>query len=271
MTGARRMMWRCGCFVLAFAGSLSLGASTDEAALLDLWKQQTATPEQHEALEKACQAFAAAHPADALLPLVHDIEAWHRLREGNRSEAIRLMEPYLSAPVGPVTEGARLVALGWLTRLDREQVASALQAYYRQEIAYPKSLDALMAKGKAPLEVRFPATDRFGKPWAYALTGFAKVAGFADQKYSLQSAALGDTSDFKTALALPYAARLTATAVQVLANPGNTVAVKFTLGNSGRSAVVGVGQTSGDLHLAFVGTQILVVCDYTHWKLLPKP
>ena len=145
-----------------------------------------------------------------------------------------------------MNDGARHLAAGWLTRVDREQVAAALQAYYREQIAYPKTLDQLAGRPRSP-----PPTDRLGKPWNYKLTGFSKVPGFTDQKYSLQSATLGDVSDFKTAVQLPYASRIVAVPLQVLPAPGNTQAVKFNLGGS--AAVVGVGQAAGDLFLAYVG------------------
>lgn len=237
--------------------------AADEDALLELWKQHLATPEDHEAVLKACSEFAVEHAVDPLLPIVRGLETWHKLRAGRRSEALQGMATDATAPAGAVHDGARRIALGWITRVDREQVAAALQVYYRKQVAYPKSLDQL------PADARPPLNDRFGKPWNYKLTGFAKVPGFADQKYSLQSAALGDTSDFKAAVQLPYAARIAAVPVQILAAPGNTQAVKFNLGGS--AAVVGVGQSAGDLYLAFVGAKIVVVCDYTHWKILSRP
>lgn len=249
--------------VLAVCGLSFAARAAEEDALQELWKQHAATPDDHEAVIKACQGFAAAHAADPLVPMVRGLEAWHRLRSGRRGEALQIFAADLAAPAGPVTDGARRVAQGWMTRGDRDQAAAALQAYYRKKVAYPKSLDQL------PLDGRPPLNDRFGKPWNYKLTGFGKVPGFIDQKYSLQSAVLGDVSDFKAAMDLPYAARITAVPQQVLTLPGNTQAVKFNV--AGSAAVVGVGQASGDLFLAFVGAKIIVVCDYTHWKILPRP
>ena len=237
--------------------------AAEEGALLDLWTQHLETPDDHEAVIKACRDFAKAHPDDPLLPVVRGLEAWRQLRTDHRAEALQLMTAELTAPPNAVTEGARRVALGWMTRVDREQVAAALQAYYRKQVAYPKSLEQL------PAIPRPPMNDRFGKPWNYKLTGFAKLPGFTDQKYSLQSAFLGDSSDFKTAVKLPYAARISATPVQVVAGPGNLPAVKFNV--AGAAPVIGVGQGAGDLYLAFVGAKIVVVCDYTHWKIFPRP
>jgi len=263
---------KCPRFLLVVWAVLVCGISVraaDEDALLDLWKQHMATPDDHEAVMKACHDFAAAHAGDPLLPVARGFEEWHTLRAGHLPEALQMFEADLTVPAGTVNDGARRLALGWMTRADREQVAAALQAYYRKEIAYPKTLEQLASNPKLKSEPQQPFQDRFGKPWSYSLTGFAKLKGFADQKYSLQSAVLGDVSDLKTAVKLPYAARISAVPQQVIPAPGNTLAVKFNL--AGTTAVVGAGQATGALHVAFVGTKIIVVCDYTHWKIFPRP
>ena len=243
--------------------------AADEDGLLELWKQHMATPDDHATMMKACRAFAAAHAGDPLLPVVRGFEEWHMLHTGDGREALPMFEAELAAPVGPVTDGARRLALAWLTRSDREKVAAALQGYYRKEIAYPKTLEQLAANPKLKTAAQPPLQDRFGKPWNYSLTGFVKLKGFADQKYALRSMVLGDTSDLKFAATLPYGARIAAVPQQVIPAPGNTMAVKFNL--AGGTAVVGVGQATGDLHVAFVGAKIVVVCDYMHWKILPRP
>ena len=238
-------------------------AAAEEEALLQLWKSHVALPDDHAATIKACRDFAGAHAADPLLPVVRGLEAWHHWRAGRQVDALQMMAADLSAPPGAVNDGARRLAMGWITRVDREQLAGALQAHYRKQVAYPKTLDQL------PAEARSSPHDRFGKPWNYRLTGFAKLKGFTDQKYSLESVVLGDTSDLKTALKLPYAARLSAVPSQVLAGPSDLPAVKFNV--AGSAAVVGLGQAAGHLFLAFVGTHAVVVCDYTHWKVFPRP
>jgi hypothetical protein len=237
--------------------------AADEAALLGLWERHTEKPDDHPAMLKACGEFATAHADDPLLPVVRGIEAWHLMRTGRRTDALKMMTVDLSAPASPVNEGARRIAQGWLTRADRDDVAAALQTYYRKHVAYPKSLDQLPVEGRPPLN------DRFGKPWNYQLTGFAKLKGFADQKYSLLSPFLGDTSDFKAALKLAGGARISAEPMQLVAGPANTAAVKFKLPQG--ETVIGIGQAANDLYLAFVGTRIVIVCDYTHWKILPRP
>lgn len=249
--------------------------AADEDGLLELWKQHMAAPDDHEAVIKACREFSTAHAGDPLLPVVRGIEEWHTLRAGKQDEAFAMFEADLALPPAPLNDGARRIAFAWMTRKDREKVAAALQAYYRKEIAYPKTLEQIAAHPKLKSGPQPPATDRFGKPWNYTLTGFEnvkgfeKVKGFADQKYSLRSAVLGDVSDMKSAVKLPYAARISAVPTQVIPAPGDTLAVKFNL--AGKTAVVGGGTASGDLYVAFVGAKIIVVSDFTHWKIFPRP
>ncbi len=249
--------------------------AADEDGVLELWKQHMATPDDHEAVIAACREFSKAHAGDPLLPVVRGIEEWHTLRAGKRDEAFVMFEADLALPPSPVNDGARRIAFAWMTRKDREKVAAALQAYYRKEVAYPKTLEQIAAHPKLKSAPQPPFNDRFGKPWNYALTGFEKVKGFekvqgfADQKYSLRSTVLGDLSDLKSAEKLPYASRISAVPTQVIPAPGGTLAVKFTLGKT--TSVVGAGTATGDLHLAFVGAKIIVVCDFTHWKLFPRP
>lgn len=250
-------------FILAICACCISARAAREEALLDLWEQHMGKPDDHEAAIKACQDFAAAHAGDPLLPVARGFEEWHKLRLGRRAEVLQMFSADLNGPAGPVEEGARRIAQGWLTRADRDDVAAALQMFYRKQVAYPKSLDQL------PADARPPMNDRFGKPWIYTLTGFAKVPGFTDQKHSLVSPYLGDVSDFKAALKLPYAARLVGVPQQVQPGAGALRMVKFNL--PAGAMTIGAGQASGDFYVAFVGSKIIVVCDYTHWRIFPVP
>lgn len=249
--------------------SVTTSRAADEEGLLSLWKQHMTTPEDHEAVIKACRAFSSARASDPLSPVVRGIEAWHTLRDGRRQEAFAMWEADLGLPPSPLNDCARRLASGWLSRADREKVVSALQAYYRKEVAYPRDLAQISAHPRLKNEPKAPDTDRFGKPWSYALTGFQHVKGFPDQKYSLRSVVLGDLSDLKAAEKLPYGAKLLVTPQRVITMPDSTLAVSFSLGATSQLSLVGPG--TGDLHLAFVGTKFLVVCDHTHWKILPRP
>ncbi len=265
------------CFAVAMCAVFALAriaTAANEDALLELWQEHIAKPDDHDEAIKACRSFAKANASDPLLPIVEDIEAWHHFRVGRTAEALKLVEPHLTAPRGPVADASRAIAQGWFTRLDREKVAAALQFYYRKEVAYPKTLDLVAKHPKIPADVRPPFIDRFGQQWNYRLTGLTgslKATGFTDQKYSLQSMVLGDLSDMKSALAAPYASRIAAVPAQIVAAPGGASAVKFSSVGRGVTAIVAVGQASGDLHVAFAGAKIIAVSDFTHWKIFPKP
>ena len=128
------------------------------------------------------------------------------------------------------------------------------------------SLVAMPAAAARP-----PMTDRMGRPWSYRLVSLGKLSGLADQKYVLQSTALGELTELAAAVQAPYGSSIQAVPAQVLPAIGEIVPVKFKLSGKGGTAVVQAGQATGDLYLAFVGSKIVVVCDYTHWKILPRP
>jgi hypothetical protein len=243
--------------------------SADEDALVALWKQHMTTQEEHEAVIAACRTFVDSHPNDPLIVVARGIEAWRTLKTGNREEAFAFYASDLALPPSPLNDCARRLACGWMTRADHEKVESSLRAYYRKEIAFPSDLSQIASHPRFKTELKFPEMDRFGKPWIYTLKGLEKLKGFTDQRYTLRSAVLGDLSDLKSAAALPYASRISAVPQRVVAMPDNTTAVSFKNGTNTSLSLPGPG--AGDLHLAFIGYKIIVVCDHTHWKLLPRP
>lgn len=243
--------------------------AADEDALVALWRQHSTTSEDHETVIAACRVFTQSHPNDPLTVVARGIEAWRTLKAGNREEAFTLYASDLALPPSPLNDCAQRLAKAWMTRFDHEKLESALRTYYRREIAYPKDLSQIASHPRFKDEPKPPETDRFGKPWIYALTSLDKLKGFNDQRYTLRSVILGDLSDLKTAAALPYGARLVSVPLRVVAMPDNTPAVSFKTGTSTALSLPGPG--TGDLHLAFIGYKIIVVCDHTHWKLLPRP
>jgi hypothetical protein len=253
-------------FLVTIGGTVR---AADEEGLVALWKQHMTARDDHEAVIAGCRAFSATHASDPLLPVARGIEAWRTLCAGKREEALAMYEADLVLPPSPMNECARRLANGWMTRFDREKVAASLQAYYRKEVAYPKDLAQITTHLRLRHEAKPPETDRFGKTWNYTLTGFEKLKGLTDQKYSLGSSVLGDLSELKVAERLPYGARITAVPQRVITLPGNTEAVSFSLGTTSLLSMLGPGV--GDLHLAFIGTKIIVVCDHTYWKIFPRP
>lgn len=252
-----------------FFVSVHSARSADEEGLISLWRQHLMAPDNHELAVKTCEAFVAAHPGDPLVPVARGVEAWHKLRDGRRSEASAIWEADLSLPSSPLNDCARRLAFGWMSRFDREKVVEALQVYYRKEIAYPKELAQISVLPGLKNGPKPPETDRFGKPWSYTLTGFEKTKGFKDQKYSLRSVVLGDLSELNAAEKLAYGSKIVAVPQRIVTMPNNTLGISFNVGSSVLLSMVGPG--AGDLHLAFVGNKCIVVCDHTHWKILPRP
>jgi hypothetical protein len=257
-----------GAVLLVFV-SVNTARAADEEGLISVWRQHLIAPDDHAVAIKACEAFVAAHPADPLVPVARGIEAWHKLRDGRRSEASAIWEADLSLPSSALNDCARRLAFGWMSRFDREKVVEALQAYYKKEVAYPKELSQISIHPGLKNGPKPPETDRFGKPWSYTLTGFEKTKGFKDQKYSLRSAVLGDLSELNAAEKLAYGSKIIAVPQRVVTLPNNTLGISFNVGSGVLLSMVGPG--AGDLHLAFVGNKFIVVCDHTHWKILPRP
>jgi len=245
--------------------------AANEAGLLKIWNQHIATPQDHDAVIKSCSTFITDYPSDPLKPIAQDIDAWHKWQAGREKEAWAIMESHLNAPVDPVNDGARLVAKGWFSRLDREKVVAALLKYYRNEVKFPESLEGVYTHAKIPATLQPPRADRFEKPWVYQLNGTQKIRGFLNQKYALSSSELGDFSDLKKALAAPYAAQIVVKPVQVLSPSGDVTPVKFSISDKNITALLTPGKSVKDFYLAYAGAQIIVVCDHMHWKVFPKP
>ncbi len=264
-------MW-CALSAFLIFGPLAPSVhAANEAGLLKVWNQHMASPQDHEAVIKTCSTFITDNPSDPLKPIVQDIEAWHKLQSGREKEAWQTMNDHLAAPSTAVNDGASLLAKSWLTRHDRENVAAALQKFYRNEVCYPESLDAIYSHAKIPAADHPPRTDRFGKPWVYQLSGTQKIAGFLNQKYALSSSELGDFSELKKTLAAPYAAQILVKPLQVLPPLGDVTPVKFSTPEKNVTVLLTPGKSTKDFHLAYAGTQIIVICDHAHWKVFPKP
>ena len=119
------------------AAQMSTARSANEDALLELWTQHLASPDDHAGVVKSCTLYSRQprRPSYSCRSRIR-VMAWVSGRP--HAEGVKLIEPDLVAPPGPVTDGARLVALGWMTRMDREKVAAALQLYIGRRSPYRK-------------------------------------------------------------------------------------------------------------------------------------
>ena len=256
------------CALLTLAGGLEVFAA-NETRFLEIWKRHELLPDKHDDIVALCGKFAEENPGDGLLEAVRSIEAWHHLAAGRQAEAWAIFESQCGLGSASVPSAASHVANGWLSRRDRENVEQALKAHYNQQISYPKSLGEITAHQPPPTKSPFPATDSFGAPWDYKLTG--KIPGFENQNYSLSSTHLGERSVLSSSLTLPYAAHLTAAPLAVLPGPGGESMVRFQDSETKAMATLAEGKSTAQFHLAHVGNRIVVVCDATHWKVFPKP
>ena len=56
---------------------------------------------------------------------------------------------------------------------------------------------------------------------------------------------------------------------QVFPGADSKPVVKFNI--AGKSAIIGLGQAGANVHLAFVGTKIVVIYTDTYWKICLRP
>jgi hypothetical protein len=254
------------------AAALWLGAAGSHAGereLWALWSQHLAATNAaaHVVVAESARRYEAALPADAFLPVVRSLAAWHWLQAGRTEDARAALEAALAPThtAGPLGEAAAGMAQRWLTRLDRDRVREALRVHYAAKVRFPERLDELRGPAAPPL------ADRWGKPWVYRLTRFEKVRGLAAQRYILESGTLGAASDLAAALREPYAGRLRLTAERVLTADGR-LAVQFrTLDAPPRDVTLTEGTAAGSVRLARVGESLLVLCDEEAWLVLRRP
>lgn len=256
----------CGVFFLAFAlACQAQSVKSDERGLWKVWCAGTNSAfEAAESLD-ACREFTASAPRDPLVVVVSGFAAWHYLKTGRTSEAVKLFTSLLveKEPATVIQKAGDKMARSWLTRLDREQVASALKKLYLRDIEFPATLEALKSLKDTPLP---PSTDRWGKPWSYRLE--SAIKGMAQHRYVLESATLAADSDLKKALKRPYADGLQLRAVRMVAGMADTVELKTSYGMTINRQL---GREANNGYLVYLGANILVLSDGNHWSVLPKP
>ncbi|MCX6993503.1 MAG: hypothetical protein NT011_10225 [Kiritimatiellaeota bacterium] len=274
-----RLLW----LAFALAGRLALGASeTQEKALWTLWSLQTNKPAQHEAIVAACQQMQKASPTNTLLPVVQGLAAWHSLRLGKTNEALVFLGEMAAttavAPATPTATATTVATAGaemgrrWLTRLDREKVRNALAAYYRQAVEYPINLQPLKKTMPGSKESPLPLTDRWGTPWQYQLTMFKVIKVARGQRYLLQSKTLGESSDLAKAMARPYAGHILFQPVSMTISGDGSQNIAFqTPGDRPEKILLSEGGQAAGITLTYIGTQILILCDGDHWRVVLKP
>ena len=259
-------------------------SAADERAVRSLWTIQASTTNDHAAVLAACEAFKQSYPVSPFGVVADTLGAWHLLKLGRTAEAATRLETIPRRSQESVTRGAYELAAAWLTRIDIARVQQALQLYYRREIGYPSTLADLAAYPKLATPQLFPLVDRWGLRWDYKLVGYRRLTGLRNQKYALRSQKLGAGSGLKEALAVPYGSQITLRMLRVRSTtPGREVvemeivsipaaaADGVTLPPRRHTVMAGVNTWSDGVFLAYVGRQVILVCDRSHWKVFPRP
>jgi hypothetical protein len=180
-----------------------------EDAFIRLWGLHRQAPDDHAAVAAACREALGRSASDKTplagryQPVVRTLEGWRLLQAGLTDEAATSFEAALSRGrtfADPLSAAADALARRWLSRIDRERVVAALQAYHREHVGFPAGLDVFQSW---PIERRPPLLDRIGDPWSYQLLGFRRLNAGGDQRYRLYSRSIGRaTSSLEAARAL---------------------------------------------------------------------
>ena len=239
----------------------------NENGLWLVWMSHTNAVTDHVAIAEAWQAFRTKAPADPLAVVAQGMEAWHLLQAGKTNDAARLLEPMVPLSGDALHKAGADMARGWLTRLDRELVRAALKRVYLRDVEFPASLEGIKTLKVVTLP---PFTDRWNQPWSYRPDGLPTIKGTMGQRYVLESARLGASSDLAEALAVPYASRITIEPVRIIGSAETGESVEFS-SSSRKSFALTVGTEMDGITFAFIGKNIIVLADKDHWRVVPKP
>lgn len=210
------------------------------------------------------------------------LASWHLLKLDRSAEARTLLKPYIKKTSDIFERGAQTVCAAWLARIDIQRVQQALQFYYRREIAYPETLDALAAYKALPEKMAFPMKDCWGENWNYQLVGYGQLPELLNQKYSLSFRQIEKNADLKKALALPYGSQIrirpTGLTSMIKGRENNEIEIEEPniQGADGkeqdkRTLMVNTGTRAHGSLIAYSGNYIFLVCDLYHWKVFLKP
>jgi hypothetical protein len=237
----------------------------NERGVWQIWAASTNAPDDHAAVVAACREFRTQAPQDPLVVVVTGMEAWRLLKMEHIKEATALLESMLVVPEhASYLQGAGAeLARAWLTRLDREKVRITLKKIYVRDIAFPATLEPIKTLKIAALP---PFTDRWGKPWVYRLE--SAIKGMTSQHYVLESLRLGERSDLAKMLTLPYAGQINLEPVRL--SPVSPDTVEF-MTKAGKSAFLQAGGALGGVTVAYLGSNLIVLADENHWRVVLKP
>lgn len=246
-------------------------AAGEERELWSLWNRHMADPANHADLVAACRSYAQELPQDSFLPVVRSLEAWHLLADGKHVEAARIFSTQLEKGGTPVEQAARHLARSWVTRIQHDLWVNALQSYYRKEVRYPDRLEEVTAHPRLPGADKLPLKDAWGRSWRYLPASFNGVEGFRGQKYTLECGSMPPPLTVADALKLPYAEGIQIQAKPVAGGAPGKSAVKLEIlegPGQGKTALGQVGQTVEGITVAHAGSNLVVLNDNLHWRIV---
>jgi len=241
-----------------------------EKALLDLWQAHIAASNNHTEAYTRCAEFAAKSQYYPLTMVAEGMAAWHMMKANEWTNALKLLTKMENiSPTFPLAEASSIMAKTWLTRIEREKVKKALKFYYRKNVEFPTTLEALQ---NLPPEIKPPFKDRFGKNWSYRIVNFKYLRGLKNQKYELLSTTLGNNSDLTNSLAKPYAGEIKLKPVKLITGtPGKETFSFERIGEKKETIFIAVGSKNNNVLFVFCGQEIIILSDGNHWSVLPRP
>jgi len=143
----------------------------------------------------------------------------------------------------PVTTGLREFAKLWLARVMMEEIDGALRRFYRREVRFPDSLEAVLSD--IPADAK---RDPWGEAWVYKTTSPTGFTKFARQRYQLGPTRQPLLSSLRDAVK----SKPTQSAWQVIPrNISGTKAIELRA-PKGQAAVVQPGGHFGDATLLYI-------------------
>lgn len=268
--GFRPALLVFGC-VVAFGARPA--AAQFEKDLWTLWTEHIAQTGASDRVIGQCSAFEQAHRPRSVANVARGLAAWHHLARGDQDAALLIYRKMESDLTDPLAAAGDAMARRWRTRIDIKTVRGALQEYYKDKLAYPPSLEELAGYSPAG---KFPATDRFGKPWLYLRMPMRRASRITDQRYSISSSTMRRTSNLDRELKHAYAHDFRPAFVKNLPSVGGPPFARF-VNDAGTEKQTydllsgGTDPRHANVRLVYTGKAIFVLSNGDHWYLVRRP
>ncbi|MFA6564707.1 MAG: hypothetical protein WCV00_22565 [Verrucomicrobiia bacterium] len=205
---------------------------------------------QLEALDTAVKSLPA-----KLLPALRFQKLYWQMISGAQQSAWRAELERRARQDGdePVVNAVRELSRVWLARAQMQEIDAALLGYYRNNVAFPLSLDAVMKDIPAAAQ-----KDPWGQPWVYKPMTPGGLKRHINQRYQIGPTRFPQLASFKDAVR-----KRTPPATAWKISPrsiGSGTALDFrSTGNDALLATLQAGGSIGGNMLVFIGD---------HWALM---